>query len=138
MSPKDGSAGAFSSKTQKFCKSDMQLGCKVHEPTGILTSHQHLQSCFLDTLPPLFLCNLVSPSPGSPKQHHFLCFVCAFIKFRLIFPISFIHYFWFIIIYSFNKYLLSSSHVPDIIIGTENIAVNKTYRNRCPYRVTLW
>lgn len=116
------------------CKCDL----KSTSPPGYssatrICSHVSWISYLLSTL---LLCDLVSPSPGFPHQHHFLCFVYTFTH-NILSYIPYLLYL-FILIYLFNKYSLISNHISDIFISIGNTAMNKTDRNTCPYRVTFW
>lgn len=119
----------------------MQMASWVHQPTRMLIRYQHLCSCFLDPLlpplPPLLQPGLSKPrlhtlAPLSKGIRQFVLSMLLLIKFLLIFPISPIHS----LTYSFSKYLLSTSQVPDVVIGTGNTAMNKTDGNPC--RGTFW
>lgn len=39
---------------------------------------------------------------------------------------------WSIFIYTFNTYVMNTYYLPDTILGTRDIAVNKTHKNSHP------
>lgn len=118
--------------------------CKCHPkstnpPGHLLVSHQHLCSCFLDPLfiSSLFHSSLVSPSPGSPHQHHFLFCLCFYSQNLFLWVPSILSTYLFIYLLIqkiFTEYQSCTRHC----YRYWECSYEQTDRNLCPYRVAVW